>query len=244
MTDKITKALQAAAQDPTLRNDFYRTLLDAHVYMLVTTNPGIYGDITGVLEQETMPVVYWEKPDGKPVVPFFSSKKVLKEALNEEQYLKMPASTVFELTRGMHLILNPMTDNAKELHPSEVDAMLSGEIFEMLLAEPQEEDDLKKDLIHHAILFTPGPNWQDGKELSEQPFAIDHLRHFATMQMMGHLMLGGPFFAQEYGSLMICRPDVSGKMLQDIVVNDPAVSEGILKFEIIPWYLILNNIGN
>ncbi len=64
------------------------------------------------------------------------------------------------------------------------------------------------------------------------------------MQIMGHLMLGGPFLSQEYGSLMVCRPAVPGKVVQDIVANDPAVLNGILKYEIIPWYLALNDIGN
>ncbi|MFC5431088.1 enhanced serine sensitivity protein SseB C-terminal domain-containing protein [Paraburkholderia denitrificans] len=120
----VERLLRLAATEPAYRPEFARTLLQAEVFIL--------GYPEGELVQGTLrtganvAVKSWCRPDGSPVIPFFTSEKAMRLAIREEEkYLRLPARSLFEITRGAALVLNPQLDYGKEFIPAEVEALLS-----------------------------------------------------------------------------------------------------------------------
>lgn len=116
--------LRKAADEPAHRPEFYQTLLDSNVYIL-----GSAGEGEGATELQAgskISIYNWEKQDGTPIIPFFSSFEVLRKSIDSEQpYLQLPAKSLFELTVGATLFLNPKSPYGKEFLPQEVGHMLS-----------------------------------------------------------------------------------------------------------------------
>lgn len=118
-------ALARAATEPAERPEFYRLLLEAEVLIL--------GSMAGdedrrtVAAGEKLSIVNWEKKDGTPVIPFFTSLEALRRAIREEQsFLALSARSLFEITQGATLVLNPASEHGKEFLPGEIEALLSG----------------------------------------------------------------------------------------------------------------------
>jgi len=122
--DKLGDLLRLAAGEPARRPDFYRALLEATVFVI--GQPG--GQGLGRVELDagtTVSLQHWQRPDGAPVLPFFTSKEALQRAVDAEVgFIALPARTLFEVTRGTALVLNPRSDYGKEFLPSEVDCLL------------------------------------------------------------------------------------------------------------------------
>ena len=81
--DKLERALERAVADPVSRPEFYRTLLESEIFII--------GHSDAVTEIRTLlpsgskiDLVHWEKKDGTPVVPFFTSLEALRRSLKEE----------------------------------------------------------------------------------------------------------------------------------------------------------------
>ena len=121
----LERTLRLAAREPASRPDFYRLLLESEVYVIGTAQ-GASGAQT-VAAGDQLSIQNWNKDDGTPVVPFFSSLDLLRRALTGESgYLSLPARSLFEITRGAALVLNPNADHGKEFFPQEIEALLSG----------------------------------------------------------------------------------------------------------------------
>lgn len=120
----LEQSLRLAADEPAHRPDFFKTLLDSTVYVLGTAGTG-KGHVT--LEAgSNISIANWHKADGSPVIPFFSSLKILQGSIDsEESYVEIPARSLFEITRGAPLFLNPKSPYGKEFLPEEVRHLLS-----------------------------------------------------------------------------------------------------------------------
>lgn len=234
--DKITRALQKAANSPQERNAFYQALLDTFLFLPVSGNPGVFGEVSGVLENEIMPVIFWTLADGSNLIPIFSSKTVFKSVMQDARYVKLRASTVFELTRGIHLILNPNTDFSKQLYPDEIAALLSGEIFSIEPVTKKSEGDLPEG-TQWVLFYLPGKNWLPGKELHDQPGALAHIQYFQVLKEKSDAIThAGPHMHPEYASLVIGKPGLAKEIMVELAQNAPLVAEEIVTFEIIPWF--------
>ncbi|UVM01795.1 enhanced serine sensitivity protein SseB C-terminal domain-containing protein [Pseudomonas atacamensis] len=123
----LETSLRLAADEPAHRPEFYRTLLDSTVYIL-----GTAGAARGHVNLEAgsnISIAHWQKPDGTPVIPFFSSLPTLQQSIDSDQsYVEIPARSLFEITLGALLFLNPKSPYGKEFLPEEVQRLLSGEI--------------------------------------------------------------------------------------------------------------------
>lgn len=121
----LDRALVLAASDPASRPDFYRLLLASEIFVIgETESPG--EGLANIPAGGKLSVIRWEKSDGTPVIPFFTSLSSLQKALTEEaNYLRLSARMFFEMTRGSHLVLNPKSDYGKEFNPSEIEALLA-----------------------------------------------------------------------------------------------------------------------
>jgi hypothetical protein len=120
----LERILRLAADEPAHRPEFLRVLLNSTVYVLGSAGAG---EGTGSLEAGTrIGIQHSEKRDGTPVIPFFSSLEVLQKSIETEQsYLALPAKSLFEMTLGTNLVLNPSSRYAKEFVPEEVENLLS-----------------------------------------------------------------------------------------------------------------------
>ena len=120
----LERSLRLAAGDPGHRPDFYACLLDSTVYVLGHAGDGGSGSRT-VEAGDTVSIQSWARPDGSPIVPFFSSMALLRRAIDaESEYLRLPARSLLEITKGQPLVLNPGAPYGKEFTPNEIAALL------------------------------------------------------------------------------------------------------------------------
>ncbi len=121
----LEEALRMAAEEPAHRPLFYRFLLDSVVYALSPSDASRTG-ISRIEAGEKITILNWEKTDGSPVVPFFTSMEALRAAIEQESaFLKLPARALFEMTKGSCLVLNPKLQYSKEFLPDEIEALLA-----------------------------------------------------------------------------------------------------------------------
>nr|WP_315447182.1 enhanced serine sensitivity protein SseB [uncultured Pseudomonas sp.] len=125
--NSLEQSLRLAADEPAHRPEFFRILLNSTVYVLGSTDAE---DGTVDLEAGSkVSIAHWEKPDGTSVIPFFSSLQTLQKSIDsEESYLELPARSLFEMTQGTHLFLNPKSPYGKEFFPEEVRNLLSDQV--------------------------------------------------------------------------------------------------------------------
>lgn len=81
--------------------------------------------------------------------------------------------------------------------------------------------------MRFVVIHTPGPNWQAGVR--------DHVMHYGELYQQGKLEMGGPFLMQDSGGMMVTTPDVSEREINEFAAADPAVQQGLLRFEVRPW---------
>jgi hypothetical protein len=122
----LERALRLAATDPAARPDFYKHLLASTVFVLSDGDGKTPGARTFKAGEEVA-IANWVKDDDTPIIPFFTSLAALQRAIAAEtNYLAMPARSLFEITEGATLVLNPHSDHSKEFLPPEIAALLSG----------------------------------------------------------------------------------------------------------------------
>lgn len=124
--NELERLLKLAVSEAEHRPAFFRELLESTVYILGDGEQVQQeGNIT--LDADTpVNIQHWEKQDGSSVVPFFSSLRLLQQAVEDEQpFIAMPARVLFEITQGAELFLNPKAEYGKEFYPEEVAQLLA-----------------------------------------------------------------------------------------------------------------------
>lgn len=89
--------------------------------------------------------------------------------------------------------------------------------------------------IRYVVFHKPGPGWQYGVDVREQPGVGENIQHYLTFHQQGKLEFGGPFLLQDAGGMMVARKDVSQEELEAFAASDPAVQSGLLLYEVRPW---------
>jgi len=119
---RLEEVLKLAATEPAHRPEFFTLLMEASVW--------VPGRSTDEQLDATTPVElqHWEKEDGTSVIPFFTSEAAMAEATEGEQsYVMLPVRTLFEMTQGETLFLNPKLPTGKEFSPREIAHLLGEE---------------------------------------------------------------------------------------------------------------------
>lgn len=113
--------------------------MNSTVYFLGTAGTG-EGQVN--LEAgSNISIAHWQKPDGSAVIPFFSSLQTLQRSIDsEESYVEIPARSLFEITLGTPLFLNPKSPYGKEFFPEEVRHLLSDGIGQRPVQRTVEKD--------------------------------------------------------------------------------------------------------
>jgi len=130
--NSLERALRVAVTDSSSIADFYRELFESEVYVIGNS---VCEEDDGAQEEDGAPspqpevrvsIQSWLRSDGSPVTPFFSSLSVLQRSISRQMsYLLLPARTLFELTAGAALVLNPKSAYSKELLSHEVASLLA-----------------------------------------------------------------------------------------------------------------------
>lgn len=125
--NSLERLLRLAADEPAHRPEFSTVLLESTVYVLSDAGSSVEKDEIRTLKAgSNVSIQSWNKDDGTAVIPFFSSLEVLQKSIEDEQsYLALPARSLFEITLGATLVLNPRSDYGKEYIPDEVKHLLS-----------------------------------------------------------------------------------------------------------------------
>lgn len=96
--------------------------------------------------------------------------------------------------------------------------------------------------VYHVVLHTPGPKWNPELGFREQEGVRDHVNHYAQLHQEGKLHMGGPFL-DDRGGMMVAVPSVTREELDAFAAADPAVSAGLLRYEVVPWYVAMQKDG-
>jgi len=137
--NNLEKSLRLAADEPAHRPDFFNTLLNSTIYVLGTAGTG--EGQANLKSGSNISIAHWQKPDGSAVIPFFSSLQTLQRSVDsEESYVEIPARSLFEITLGTPLFLNPKSPYGKEFFPEEVRHLLSDEIGQKPVQRTVEKD--------------------------------------------------------------------------------------------------------
>lgn len=135
MTDEkespLEAALRRAAEEPGYRPEFYRLLLESSVLILGHSN-GTTNRAQTLEAGETISIQNWLRDDGSPAIPFFTSLTALRRSIEQEvTYMALPARSLFEITKGSPLVLNPKSSYGKEFFPNEIEALLSDRVNQL-----------------------------------------------------------------------------------------------------------------
>ncbi|WP_313698433.1 SseB family protein [Pantoea sp.] len=72
---KLETALKLATDHPAERPEFYRVLLASALYLPCTSGREVGEGKVELKAGENISIQLWEKPDGTPVIPVFSSQR-------------------------------------------------------------------------------------------------------------------------------------------------------------------------
>ena len=121
LNPRLEEVLKLAATEPAHRPEFFSLLMEASVVV-----PGESAEAGSAIDaSSTVDLQHWEKDDGTSVIPCFTSVSALEQAVSDEQaYLIIPVRTLFEMTLGETLFLNPKLPEGKEFSPREITDLL------------------------------------------------------------------------------------------------------------------------
>lgn len=91
--------------------------------------------------------------------------------------------------------------------------------------------------VRWVVLHLPGPAWQPGKGMFEQPGVREHVEHYRKLLAAGKLALGGPHLDARGGGMMIPAAGVTEAEIRQFAADDPAVRSGLLVAEVRPWLI-------
>lgn len=135
----LEELLIQACASPHQRPKFLEDLLNAQIYCLGKTE----GDVIEekLVEGSHVELMQFQDENGEAYIPFFTSLEKLQKAIHEEQsYLKISTESLFQLTLGTQLVLNPYSEYGKVFTPQEVEKLLNGNYGSFIESYEYKED--------------------------------------------------------------------------------------------------------
>ena len=118
-------ALKQAAGEPGHRPAFFQLLMESTVFVLGDAGEGWIAGAARHDGEQPVNLQHWEKPDGTTAIPFFTSLEALQQAVTEPQpSMALPTKTLFAMTAGAELFLNPKLPYGKSFGPDEITALM------------------------------------------------------------------------------------------------------------------------
>lgn len=127
----LEKALHKAATDNIHAPAFYEELMESKVFVLGTPENENKGQFT-LEEEQALIIQHWEREDDKsPVIPFFTSLQMLRQAIEtDDPYLELPTTALFQMTMGAPLVLNPNSEFGMEFEAEDIASLLDTDLME------------------------------------------------------------------------------------------------------------------
>ena len=91
--------------------------------------------------------------------------------------------------------------------------------------------------LRFVVFHTPGPAWQTGHSVFEQPGIRAHIAHYRQWLEGGQLQLGGPHLDAQGGGMMIPKAGLTEDEVRRFAEADPAVQSGLLRVTVRPWLI-------
>ena len=89
-----------------------------------------------------------------------------------------------------------------------------------------------------VIYYTPGPAWQTGKAVTEQPFFREHGKDMQQVFAASRLLMGGAFLDNQGGLGILDVADVA--QAREIIARDPLVLGRVVEPHLHPWNAYFN----
>jgi uncharacterized protein YciI len=89
-----------------------------------------------------------------------------------------------------------------------------------------------------VVIYTPGPAWQTGKRVTEQPFFHEHIKYMQQVFATWQLLMGGAFLDNQGGLGILDVASVA--QAQEIVAHDPFVQARVIEPHLHPWHAYFN----
>jgi hypothetical protein len=128
--DLLAKSLEKAAADPAYKPQFGQVLLASTIFVIgkidgedpaARSQAQIKPDTNLTFQSQRL-------PDGRLLVPFFSSLANLQAFISTQEavnYLSIPATSLFQLTEGAVMVLNPASRISGRFEPEEVAKLMA-----------------------------------------------------------------------------------------------------------------------
>ena len=114
--DKIEIALEKAINEPSLRENFYETLMDSKVFIILNEVSQQQH-----IKEEGINIATWVGKGNVEVVPFFSNEENLKQVIKSQPaYMQLRGKDLFKMINGSAAVLNPYTKSHKEFPIEEI----------------------------------------------------------------------------------------------------------------------------
>lgn len=154
MENKIEKLLRQTAEDHGFLPLFYQTLLQTDVYVL-GENKSSKMKIYSVKPGDEVDFQHWILPDERVLIPVFSSIYNIQQSVGyKDNFLRINARLLFEMTLGEQLTFNPRGPYGKEFTVKEVELLLNGKLFDQTQEHIWEKES--------EILLEPAGNAPEG----------------------------------------------------------------------------------
>lgn len=97
-------------------------------------------------------------------------------------------------------------------------------------------------------LVRTGRAWEHGHPLGEQPLVAEHLAYLEQLARLGAVAQVGPVIEmtdhpREDGLIAVIVYAVDAQRAREFAARDPAVTGGLVRCEVMPWYLGIDRIG-
>jgi uncharacterized protein YciI len=89
-----------------------------------------------------------------------------------------------------------------------------------------------------VVIYTPGPAWQSGKRVTEQPFFREHIEYMQQVFAARQLLMGGPFLDTQSGLGILDLASVA--QAWEIVTRDPFALARVIEPHLHPWHAYFN----
>ncbi|HEV7690936.1 MAG TPA: SseB family protein [Hyphomonadaceae bacterium] len=127
--DTLAQILESATTDPSQRAPFRQALVNATIYVMgeIEGQDPAKSPQTMLKPGQKIILRSQKKPDGRTMVPFFSSLEKLEgfiQGKDKVNCLAIPARTLFDLANGSTLVLNPGSRVKGEFTPDDIAKIL------------------------------------------------------------------------------------------------------------------------
>lgn len=83
-----------------------------------------------------------------------------------------------------------------------------------------------------AANYQPGPNWETGKPITEQPLS-EHVAYLTDLHDKEVILMGGPYADGTAGLVILAASAI--EEASQIINDDPAIRSGVLTAEVRQW---------